>query len=178
MIIEHAKRADLRRIADQIGDGKLSFGSPERLMTYLGVMPGSVSPFGLINDREHHVRVFLDRGLRSSARISFHPNINTITLTLAFRDFERFLASSGRESFASLRAGRPIALPPPSREFEKQADSLGNLDTIGEITIGCALGYLDFRYANEPWRPGHPKLTAWYEKVVKLAPLAETVPVG
>ena len=63
-------------------------------------------------------------------------------------------------------------------EFEKQADTLGNLDTIGEITIGCALGYLDFRYANEPWRPGHPKLTAWYEKVVKLPPLAETMPVG
>jgi glutathione S-transferase len=62
--------------------------------------------------------------------------------------------------------------------LEKQADSLGNLDTIGEITIGCALGYLDFRYANEPWRAGHPKLTAWYEKVVKLAPLAETMPVG
>ena len=37
--------------------------------------------------------------------------------------------------------------------------------TIGEITIGCALGYLDFRYANEPWRPGHPKLEAWYAKV-------------
>lgn len=63
-------------------------------------------------------------------------------------------------------------------EFEKQADSLGNLDTIGEISIACALGYLDFRYANEPWRPGHPKLTAWYEKVVKLPPLAETMPVG
>ena len=50
--------------------------------------------------------------------------------------------------------------------------------TIGEITIGCALGYLDFRYANEPWRPGHPKLEAWYAKVVKLPPLAETMPVG
>jgi glutathione S-transferase len=62
--------------------------------------------------------------------------------------------------------------------LERQAESLGNLDTIGEITIGCALGYLDFRYANEPWRPGHPKLTAWYEKVAKLAPLAETMPVG
>ena len=50
--------------------------------------------------------------------------------------------------------------------------------TIGEITIGCALGYLDFRYANEPWRPGHPKLEAWYAKVAKLPPLAETMPVG
>lgn len=63
-------------------------------------------------------------------------------------------------------------------EFEKQADSLGSLDTIGEITIGCALGYLDFRYPHEPWRPGHPKLTAWYDKVSKLPPLADTVPVG
>ncbi len=62
--------------------------------------------------------------------------------------------------------------------LEKEADSLGALTTIGEITIGCALGYLDFRYANEPWRPGHPKLTAWYERVVKLPPLAQTMPVG
>ena len=39
------------------------------------------------------------------------------------------------------------------------------LNTIGEITIGCALGYLDFRFANDPWRPGHPNSPAWYEKV-------------
>jgi glutathione S-transferase len=81
----------------------------------------------------------------------------------------------GRKSYIALQQGKVArALD----EFEKQADTLGNLDTIGEITIGCALGYLDFRYANEPWRSGHPKLTAWYEKVSKLPPLAETVPVG
>ena len=81
----------------------------------------------------------------------------------------------GRKGYIALQQGKVArALD----EFEKQADSLGNLDTIGEITIGCALGYLDFRYANEPWRPGHPVLTAWYEKVVNLAPLAETMPVG
>lgn len=62
--------------------------------------------------------------------------------------------------------------------LEKDAASLGDLKTIGEITIACALGYLDFRYANEPWRPGHPKLDAWYAKVVKLPPLAETMPAG
>jgi glutathione S-transferase len=81
----------------------------------------------------------------------------------------------GRKGYIALQQGKVArALD----EFEKQADSLGNLDTIGEITIGCALGYLDFRYANEPWRPGHPKLEAWYAKVAKLPPLAETVPVG
>jgi len=81
----------------------------------------------------------------------------------------------GRKAYIALQQGKVARAV---IEFEKQASSLGNLDTIGEITIGCALGYLDFRYANEPWRPGHPKLTAWYEKVVKLAPLAETMPVG
>ena len=62
--------------------------------------------------------------------------------------------------------------------FEAEADSLGALTTIGEITLGCALGYLDFRFAHEPWRPGHPKLEAWYAKVVAMPPLAKTMPVG
>ena len=62
--------------------------------------------------------------------------------------------------------------------LEAEAATLGNLDTIGEITIGCALGYLDFRYANEPWRPAAPKLAAWYDRVVQLPPLAQTMPVG
>ena len=48
-------------------------------MTHLGLTPGSVSPFGLINDREHAVRVALDRDFQSSARLAFHPNINTAT---------------------------------------------------------------------------------------------------
>src|SRR5439155_17674880 len=61
VIVKHSKRADLRALADQIGDGKLSFASPDRLMTCLGLTPGSVSPFGLIHDAEHHVRVILDR---------------------------------------------------------------------------------------------------------------------
>jgi len=95
VIIAHTKRADLRGVATQVGDGKLSFGSPERLMTHLGVTPGSVSPFGLINDRGHHVRVYLDRDLKSASRVSFHPNINTVTLVLRFSDFERFLADCG-----------------------------------------------------------------------------------
>ena len=94
VILAVEKRADLRGVADQIGDGKLSFASAERLMTYLGVTPGSVSPFGLIHDSSHHVALFLDRELKRSGRISFHPNINTRTLVLRFDDFERYLAAS------------------------------------------------------------------------------------
>jgi Ala-tRNA(Pro) deacylase len=93
VIVQHSKRADLRMVADQVGDGKLSFASADRLMALLGVTPGSVSPFGLINDARGEVRVFLDRDLKSASRITFHPNINTVTLATTFADFERFLAS-------------------------------------------------------------------------------------
>ncbi|MFC7539497.1 glutathione S-transferase C-terminal domain-containing protein [Siccirubricoccus deserti] len=60
--------------------------------------------------------------------------------------------------------------------LEAEADQLGALTTIGEITVACALGYLDFRYPHEPWRPGHPKLEAWYAKVSKLPAMARTEP--
>jgi Ala-tRNA(Pro) deacylase len=95
VIVEHAKRVDLRAVAAQIGDGKLSFGSPERLMNYLGVPPGAVSPFGLINDRQRQVRVYLDRDVRAAERLSFHPNVNTVTLVIRRPDFERFLEWCG-----------------------------------------------------------------------------------
>lgn len=60
--------------------------------------------------------------------------------------------------------------------LEAEADGLGALTTVGEIAIACALGYLDFRYPHEPWRPGHPKLEAWYAKVLALPPMAQTMP--
>jgi Ala-tRNA(Pro) deacylase len=93
LILRHDKRADLRAIAAQLGDGKLSFASTERLMTYLGTVPGAVSPFGLINDGSHLVQVVLDRDIESAGRVSFHPNVNTATLTLRREDFGRFLAA-------------------------------------------------------------------------------------
>ncbi|MGE3178990.1 MAG: prolyl-tRNA synthetase associated domain-containing protein [Vicinamibacterales bacterium] len=95
VILAHSKRADLRQVAAQIGDGKLSFASPERMAKYLGVAPGSVSPFGLLNDPDRHVRLFLDQDLRRAERITFHPNDNTATLVLSYADFERFLQHVG-----------------------------------------------------------------------------------
>jgi glutathione S-transferase len=52
------------------------------------------------------------------------------------------------------------------------------LSDIGAIAVGCALGYLDFRFAAEPWRETHPRLAAWFAGVSQLPPLAQTVPVG
>lgn len=82
---------DIHTIEKQLHQGKLSFASPERLMRYLGVTPGSVTPFGLINDTEHHVKVFIDANLQKAMRISFHPCINTASLILTKDDFLKYL---------------------------------------------------------------------------------------
>ena len=71
--------------------GKLSFASPERMMRYLGLEPGSVSPFGLINDTENHVHLFLDDELRNATTLSFHPNDCRGTVVIKREDFERYL---------------------------------------------------------------------------------------
>ena len=79
----------------------------------------------------------------------------------------------GRIAYIELQKGKVARA---LAALENEVLSFGKLTHIGEITVGCALGYLDFRFANEPWRPGHPKLTAWYDEVVKLPPLAQTMP--
>lgn len=88
---------DLRRLNAALGEDRLSFASPERLKRWLGVEPGSVSPFGLVNDGERHVRVVCDESLRASACLGFHPNVNTATLEIAFADLEKFLAARGND---------------------------------------------------------------------------------
>jgi Ala-tRNA(Pro) deacylase len=87
------KEADLRHLVKVVEDDRLSFGSPERLLARLGVTPGSVSPFGLINDASHSVRVIVDEDLRSAERLIFHPNDNTASLVVSGPDFVRFLES-------------------------------------------------------------------------------------
>ena len=95
VILGIEKQADLRHLVHIIGDDRLSFGSAERLMKYLVVTPGSVSPFGLINDTTHAVRVIVDSDLRTAERLIFHPNDNTASLTIRGTDFVKFLDQQG-----------------------------------------------------------------------------------
>lgn len=83
---------DLEHILHQ---GKLSFASPERMDKWLGLCPGSVSPFGLINDTENHVHLFLDETLREQPSLSFHPNDNRFTVVIEREEFERYLTLIG-----------------------------------------------------------------------------------
>ncbi|MBQ3535607.1 MAG: prolyl-tRNA synthetase associated domain-containing protein [Alistipes sp.] len=75
--------------------GKLSFASEQRMERYLGLRPGSVSPFGLINDTEHHVHLFLDKNLKNYPSLSFHPNDNTATVVISQAMFARYLETVG-----------------------------------------------------------------------------------
>ncbi|MEZ5081938.1 MAG: prolyl-tRNA synthetase associated domain-containing protein [Bacteroidales bacterium] len=95
VILEHTQDLDIHDLEKRLKQGKLSFASPKRMMKYLGVTPGSVTPFGLINDKENHVHLFLDENLKKSTTISFHPCINTASLVISFEDFEKFLSFSG-----------------------------------------------------------------------------------
>ena len=79
----------------RLHQGKLSFASPQRMERYLGLEPGSVSPFGLINDEEHHVHLFLDKNLLDRPSLSFHPNDNRATVVISREEFERYLSLVG-----------------------------------------------------------------------------------
>jgi Ala-tRNA(Pro) deacylase len=97
VVAEEDKRIDLKALGERLGAGKLSFGSPDRLMRYLGVLPGAVTPFGIINDQERKVKVVLDRDLMSFNPVNAHPLVNTMTTALAPQDLVRFLTAEGHE---------------------------------------------------------------------------------
>lgn len=82
---------DIHAIEKRLRQGKLTFASEKRMIKYLGVTPGSVTPFGLIHDETHHVHVFLDRNLQKASRLSFHPCINTASIIISNNDFVRFM---------------------------------------------------------------------------------------
>ena len=91
VIIKDTTPFNIRSLEQKLKQGKLTFGSEKRLMKYLGVKAGSVSPFGLINDEEQHVHLFLDQQLKTADKISFHPNDNTASLVLSYMDFIKYL---------------------------------------------------------------------------------------
>jgi Ala-tRNA(Pro) deacylase len=95
VIAEHRQAIDLRALAKLLPDDRLSFASDERLARCLGVTPGAVGPFGLLADEARAVVVIIDEGLRAAEFVSFHPNVNTSTVTLSSAAFRAFLAWRG-----------------------------------------------------------------------------------
>jgi Ala-tRNA(Pro) deacylase len=86
---------DLKRLGDALGAGRLSFGSPDRLRRVLGVEPGSVTPFSVVNDEARRVRLVLDSGLKEGGPVNAHPLVNTMTTSIDLTDLQRFFDATG-----------------------------------------------------------------------------------
>ncbi len=99
LVVDAKTRVDVKKVTAFVNEQKLSFASPEKLFDYLELTPGSVSPFGLINDQEKVVTVLIDKSLMTHDKIGFHPNENTATLIITTSDFKKFLDATGNKVF-------------------------------------------------------------------------------
>jgi Ala-tRNA(Pro) deacylase len=97
VIVPAEKRVDIKALHAVIGSSRLSFGSAKRLNKYLGVDPGAVTIFALINDPGHEVELILDESLWEHEMFQFHPLVNTSTLMISRTNLKRFLAITGHE---------------------------------------------------------------------------------
>ena len=97
ILVDQEKIVDLKRLAKEIGSTRLSFASSERLMKHLGLTPGAVTPFGLLNDEERKVTVIIDEDLKNSEYICFHPNVNTASISVPYEGLINFLRWRGNE---------------------------------------------------------------------------------
>lgn len=95
VILDCEYNLDIHDLEKRLHQGKLTFASPQRMERYLGLTPGSVSPFGLINDCENHVHLFIDANLKKYESLSFHPNDNHATVVISSGEFMRYLEMVG-----------------------------------------------------------------------------------
>ena len=98
VVAEEDASIDLKRIHEVIGaSGKVSFGQPDILMEVWGVVPGAVTPFGAINDRDGRVTVVIDSGLMRYDILNHHPLVNVRTTSIRREDLFAFLRATGHE---------------------------------------------------------------------------------
>lgn len=93
VVFDSEQSLAIHDLEHRLHQGKLSFASEQRMERYLGLKPGSVSPFGLINDSENHVHLFLDKNLLNYPSLSFHPNDNRATVVISQQMFAKYLTA-------------------------------------------------------------------------------------
>ena len=91
VVFDHRKTLDVKTLEGMLHQGKLTFASEERMSRFLGVKPGSVTPLALINDKNNHVKLFIDSDIRKGTKVSFHPCSNTASIVIKTTDLIRFL---------------------------------------------------------------------------------------
>lgn len=90
---------DLTKLPVLLGCGRLSFGSPDRLWRHLGIRPGSVCPYTILNDPQHKVRLVLDAAMMRAEIVNYHPLDNAMTIGHSPADLLKFVESTGRVPF-------------------------------------------------------------------------------
>ncbi len=98
LCLQNATEVDIKKLPEVIGAARLSFGSGERLWDYLGVRPGSVCPFCIINDTDNQVEIFLDKSMMETQTVNFHPLLNTMTVSLSPSDLLKFIETTGHKA--------------------------------------------------------------------------------
>ncbi len=97
VVIPGNKQINMKELSGLLDAKNVSFASPERLLKYLGITPGSVSLLALFNDKEHHVELFIDEDLWKADALLCHPLVNTATLVIPKLGVERFFELMGHE---------------------------------------------------------------------------------
>ncbi|MEI6462662.1 MAG: YbaK/EbsC family protein [bacterium] len=92
VIIPASEKMDLKGFGEKINEKKLTFGSKEDMLKLLGVEPGSVSPFGLLNDKDYLINVYISKIVYDAEIVGFHPNRNTATVELTKEMFHKYLS--------------------------------------------------------------------------------------
>ncbi len=109
---KHDTAIDLKRTHEALGaSGRLSFGSAEQLKAMLGVEPGSVTAFAVVNDTEGKVTMVLDANLMEHERVNFHPLVNSMTTGVSREDLVKFLRSTGHDPIILRLPEPPVELP-------------------------------------------------------------------
>ena len=96
-VVEESRRMNIRGLSDLIGSARLSFAQPDRVKSDLGVEPGAVTPFALINDTACRINVVLDADVMAAEIAYFHPLVNDRTTAIAPEDLLKFLQAGGHE---------------------------------------------------------------------------------
>ena len=85
IIMDDSKRLDIKKMNEIIND-KLHFAKEEQLIEKLGLKPGTVSIFGLLNNKDHDINIYIDKEIMNEKLITFHPNDNTATIFITVED--------------------------------------------------------------------------------------------
>jgi Ala-tRNA(Pro) deacylase len=96
-VVDEDRRVDMKELATRIGAARLSFGSETLLYEVLGITPGSVTPFALMNDTEKRVAVVLDEDMLTISPLHYHPLDNRATTAIAPDDLVAFIRATGHE---------------------------------------------------------------------------------